>query len=68
MIDWRKIIAELRAQGYDCPKLAVEAHRHGMETSADLLRALSCGRTKEPKYTLGVFLMMMHNDKCSNRS
>ena len=68
MIDWRKLLADLRAKGVTSEEIALAVVQSGASCTGQAIRRLSCGGTKEPRFTIGATIISLHRDKCSNNS
>lgn len=66
MIDWRKLIADLRAHGVSTDEIALAVVQAGGQATGQAIRRLSCGETKEPKFTTGATIIALHREKCSS--
>ena len=60
MIDWRRLICELRGSGMSTARVA-----EVVSCSEHALYSLSSGRRKsEPLYSLGAALIALHAERC----
>lgn len=62
-IDWQRVVLNLRSAGLT---YAWIAHRLGMENSRPVQR-WACGTGAEPRFSVGLELLNLHADLCTER-